>query len=308
MNARYIPSPKTLARGTLFTALILLSAHTPGLPPILRRWMRLPILLGYVLFVVFIASSSLEIAQPGWLYALTKHYSDFHVSQIAIVLLLAIAFVIWLLVSCVCVTAIRHKLQDHRFALCLKCGYSLTGAQLHGICSECGSPFSLRNVRYEWRHWFARRSKNRIDAPEWERVTPRNQPQLGVWLSPHAFSRHIRVALLSSHKSMPRVLQKRRSFRKVAALVVIVLVVLSVVYESYIEYALACLALGMIAFVIVDYSYARRVRRAVEVNCQALCTNCGHSLLGLSERSNCPQCGLSYDLVQVRRTWRDLFG
>jgi hypothetical protein len=47
----------------------------------------------------------------------------------------------------------------------------------------------------------------------------------------------------------------------------------------------------------------RRIRRRLRENDYRLCPKCGHSLLGLEESGQCPECGRAFVVAAVRETW-----
>ncbi len=47
----------------------------------------------------------------------------------------------------------------------------------------------------------------------------------------------------------------------------------------------------------------RRLRARLTAAGGQLCTECGYSLVGLAERGACPECGVAYEMEQVRAAW-----
>jgi len=66
------------------------------------------------------------------------------------------------------------------------------------------------------------------------------------------------------------------------------------------------LACGIL--VLGKYLTIRGVRELTRnAHCE-LCTQCGYPLLSLPERHACPECGVAYDIDEVRREWQRWFG
>ena len=47
------------------------------------------------------------------------------------------------------------KAFEHELALCLRCGYSLTGLPTRHRCPECGCPYQVSETRRLWERWLA---------------------------------------------------------------------------------------------------------------------------------------------------------
>lgn len=65
---------------------------------------------------------------------------------------------------------------------------------------------------------------------------------------------------------------------------------------------------GFTALVIGRYLCARRVQRTVRKARYASCLYCAYPLDGLPEKHICPECGLEYNLEEVREVWRRCLG
>lgn len=71
--------------------------------------------------------------------------------------------------------------------------------------------------------------------------------------------------------------------------------------------ALLAVMIGVVGFFIV-FRRVRAVRRRVRGNRFMPCLECGYVLTGLGERSRCPECGVAFQIEDVRRAWTKWLG
>ena len=49
---------------------------------------------------------------------------------------------------------LRRRVAAARGAVCIQCGYDLSGSGESGVCPECGVVFALDDQRWRWGLWF----------------------------------------------------------------------------------------------------------------------------------------------------------
>ena len=69
-----------------------------------------------------------------------------------------------------------------------------------------------------------------------------------------------------------------------------------------------CLALLPWLLLVTMRFKVRRVCSVARALDYKMCTYCGYDLRGLPERHACPECGVEYDLEEVRASWQALIG
>lgn len=73
--------------------------------------------------------------------------------------------------------------------------------------------------------------------------------------------------------------------------------------------------LALQAFVVFVYARhlflvlrgARKVRRALQESDGRTCLQCGYNLFDSPVVGHCPECGVEYEIEDVRRAWRVVF-
>ncbi len=62
------------------------------------------------------------------------------------------------------IKALRERLPEHEFMLCLRCGYDLRNLPDSHLCPECGEPFSRAELWDVWTKWLLSGFQFRVAA------------------------------------------------------------------------------------------------------------------------------------------------
>jgi len=254
------------------------------------------------LWFLFVMFSTMQIARPGWGFTVIPD-TDKLIGYGEISLFLALCVIVFVGVAFWDVYTVRRRLSENDLLLCTNCGYSLLGLPTNGRCPECGTIYESGNVRYIWGQFFGEHTDRGAHERPHDNDGSKNfsVPLFRRWRQNTA------VAFALHAKSMPRILRRGMWIHKVVVVPLALLVLLSTVYELWLEYALLVLGLGALAVVALVYRHVSAIRRRVEANGGALCTKCGSSLVAQAAQEKCIVCGVRYDLDQVRSEWSQLF-
>jgi len=69
------------------------------------------------------------------------------------------------------------------------------------------------------------------------------------------------------------------------------------------DWALPFALVVILAIWVPPWYVKRRLKRFVHHNRFQVCPYCAYVLAGLPEQHNCPECGHSYDLEEIRQLW-----
>lgn len=262
---------------------------------------------GMTLWLLLVMFSSMQSVRPGWRVTLLS-YKNTLIGYNVVAFFLALCAIVLATISYWNIYAVRRRLSDNDLLLCTNCGYSLLGLPTEGQCPECGAVYEVGNVRYIWGEFLGEYPDKEAHARSHDEG---GSNRLRRDFTAPLFERwrqNTAVALALHAKSMPRILRRGMWIPKAVVGPLALLVLLSMVYELWLEHILFVLGLGALAMVALAYWHVISIRRRVEANDGALCTDCGSSLVGRAEQGKCPVCGVAYGLNQVRYDWRQRFG
>lgn len=276
------------------------------MPRVVRSRFRIARIAGATLWALALMFSSMQIASPGWGFTIISD-KGMLIGYNEVSLLLALCAIVLASISYWSVYVVRCRLSENDLMLCTNCGYSLLNLPREGQCPECGAVYEVRNVRYIWARFSGefpdKEARARLHEKGGSNTLRQNftAPRFERWRQNTA------VAFALHAKSVPRILRRGMWIHKAVVGPLALLLLLSTVYELWLEYALLVLGLGTLALVSLLYLHVGSIRRRVEANDGALCTECGSSLVGQSEQGECPVCGTSFDLDRVRHQWGEWF-
>ncbi len=115
-------------------------------------------------------------------------------------------------------------------------------------------------------------------------------------------------------KGNPEFLNSGRSFVRWHTLIILVVCILLYFLMSMVPETVRVFrwggrfvvgVLGLFVWLYVFYRPRRRFVARLETLEHRVCLRCGYALVSLPARHRCPECGLNYDIDDVRRVWKE---
>jgi len=182
------------------------------------------------------------------------------------------------------VSRLCRQASEADYCLCLHCGYSLKGLPDDHRCPECGNPYNIADVKQQWT----------------------------AYLAAHPAGAG---ASASAPPIIAKLERKRFVFKTAAITPVLVLAVTLMLLKRLttsvdpitricIYLSFLFISAGMLMAVWMGRKINRLITQAHKTK-YALCIECGYCLTGLPDQHRCPECGIPYEIEQVKQRWSE---